>query len=267
MGQAKTPPNSFSRLAVQVADDLRMRILVGDLDDGEELPAEEELRERYPVSRPTLREAMRVLEAEGLLSVRRGALGGAVVHKPTTELVTYSLGLVLASRREQTGDLWAAVAELESACAAGCARRTDRGTTIVPTLTYLLERAEAVIHDVNELASLAAMLHNAVIDLCDNASLTITTTALKTLFTSHGSRWRPDGSPIGVIEMAGRRRVLDHHRQLLDDITAGDAEAARRTSLAMMHFLWDSGAAGPNEQVIEGETVRAQFTEGVTNRR
>ncbi|MBM7519333.1 FadR/GntR family transcriptional regulator [Nocardioides nitrophenolicus] len=267
MGEAKTRPSSFSRLAVQVADDLRMQILTGDLADGEELPAEEELRERYPVSRPTLREAMRVLEAEGLLSVRRGAHGGAVVHKPTTDLVAYSLGLVLAAQGEQTADLWSAVTELESACAAGCATRPDRETTIVPTLTYLLDRADAVIHDLTELARLAAMMHDAVIDMCGNASLSVATTALKTLYVSHGSRIRPDGSPIGVIDVASRRRLLGMHRDLVAQIKAGDAAAARSASLAMMHFLWDSGAAGPDEKVIRGSVVRTQFTEGVNRRR
>ena len=50
-------------------------------------------------SKPSLREAMRILEAEGLLRVRRGKLGGAVVRRPNAANVAYTVGLVLGSRR------------------------------------------------------------------------------------------------------------------------------------------------------------------------
>ena len=74
------PTVGFRRLAEQVADELRRRILGGELADGSVLPKEDELLLEFPVSKPSLREAMRILEAEGLLRVRRGKLGGAVVR-------------------------------------------------------------------------------------------------------------------------------------------------------------------------------------------
>ena len=74
------PDVRFRRLAEQVADELRRRILSGELADGSVLPTEDELLVEFPISKPSLREAIRILDAEGLLSVRRGKLGGSVVH-------------------------------------------------------------------------------------------------------------------------------------------------------------------------------------------
>src|SRR3546814_2566982 len=66
----------------QIADELRQLIVSGELDEGDSLGKETELIERFGVSRPSLREALRILEAEGLISVIRGVLGGVVVHRP-----------------------------------------------------------------------------------------------------------------------------------------------------------------------------------------
>ena len=62
-----------SRVADQIVDDLRKRILGGDLPNGSRLPAERELAEQYGVSGATIREAARVLSTVGLVSVRHGA--------------------------------------------------------------------------------------------------------------------------------------------------------------------------------------------------
>src|SRR3546814_16058193 len=66
----------------QIADELRQLIVSGELDEGDSLGQETELIERFGVSRPSLREALRILEDEGLISVMRGVLGGVFGHRP-----------------------------------------------------------------------------------------------------------------------------------------------------------------------------------------
>jgi DNA-binding FadR family transcriptional regulator len=61
------------RVADQIVEDLREQILSGDLPDGSRMPAERELAASYDVSGPTIREAIRVLSAMGLVSTRNGS--------------------------------------------------------------------------------------------------------------------------------------------------------------------------------------------------
>src|SRR3954452_24826625 len=79
----------------QVADELRQLIVAGELEEGEMLGSEPDLIERFGVSRPSMREALRILETEGLISVRRGVFGGVVVHRPDQRQTARTAALVL----------------------------------------------------------------------------------------------------------------------------------------------------------------------------
>src|SRR5688500_1311752 len=84
------------RVAETVAAELRRRIMRGDFPNGA-LPKQDELREQYGISHPSLREALRILETEGLVVVRRGNVGGATVQQPGEARFGYTLGLALQS--------------------------------------------------------------------------------------------------------------------------------------------------------------------------
>jgi GntR family transcriptional regulator, transcriptional repressor for pyruvate dehydrogenase complex len=74
---------------------IRGQIVRGELKEGDRLPSEIELMERFGVSRPTLREAFRILEAEDLISVKRGSRGGARVTQPSLSVAARYVGLLL----------------------------------------------------------------------------------------------------------------------------------------------------------------------------
>ena len=76
----KTKPKAESPLYLQVANALRDEIVSGDYPVGSQLPSEEELCKRFDVSRYTVREALRLLRDDGLVSSRQGA--GTVVIPP-----------------------------------------------------------------------------------------------------------------------------------------------------------------------------------------
>src|SRR5918996_2342005 len=103
--RAPTRQLSQPRVAEMVADILRARIVDGALGDGDLLPKQDDLLEEFRVSRPSIREAMRILETEGLVSVRRGNIGGAEVHAPKPSNAAYMLGLVMQSKHVRLGDL------------------------------------------------------------------------------------------------------------------------------------------------------------------
>ena len=88
-------PIRSPKTAELVAGTLRRMVVDGQLTDGDFLPNEAELMAHFGVSRPTLREAVRVLESERLVEVRRGSRTGARVRVPGPEIVARPAGLLL----------------------------------------------------------------------------------------------------------------------------------------------------------------------------
>src|SRR6202023_3913855 len=75
------------KAAELVADTLRRRIIRGEYEPGQLLPAESALMASFDVARTTVRDAVRILESEGLLGVRRGANGGGRRQVPAGAMV------------------------------------------------------------------------------------------------------------------------------------------------------------------------------------
>jgi DNA-binding FadR family transcriptional regulator len=75
---------SSNRMSEAIVDQIRGLIRSEQLRPGDRLPSERDLGERMGVSRVTIREAMRVLEASGLIEIKVGARGGAVVTTPSS---------------------------------------------------------------------------------------------------------------------------------------------------------------------------------------
>src|SRR5215213_3912271 len=108
-------PVRVPKTAELVASHLRRQIVRGELKEGDALPPESALMEHFGVSRPTLREAFRVLESEALISVRRGARGGARVHAPDGDVAARYAGLVLQFRGATLEDVYGARKAIELA--------------------------------------------------------------------------------------------------------------------------------------------------------
>ncbi|MGP4015987.1 FadR/GntR family transcriptional regulator [Saccharopolyspora sp. 5N708] len=86
---------SLSRVSQAIVEQVKVLIRQGRLTPGDRLPSERALCERFGVSRVTVREALRVLEASGLITIRVGARGGAFVTSPTSEQVGEGLADLL----------------------------------------------------------------------------------------------------------------------------------------------------------------------------
>ena len=78
-----------------LADDLRERILRGDFPVDTALPPERELVNQTRMSRATIREALRILEVQGLVRVKTGRAGGAYVSRPGQDSVADSVDLLI----------------------------------------------------------------------------------------------------------------------------------------------------------------------------
>jgi GntR family transcriptional repressor for pyruvate dehydrogenase complex len=98
------------RVADQIVDDLRAQILSGALPDGSRLPSEQELAGHYGVSGPTIREAIRVLTAMGLVSTRNGSR--TTVTARSDALLVMSIASVMQFEKMSAHEVLGVLGEL-----------------------------------------------------------------------------------------------------------------------------------------------------------
>lgn len=224
--------------AEAVADRLRERILSGEVPDGGMLPKLEQLTEEFGVSLASVREACRILETEGLLSVLRGNVGGAVVHVPTPGQAAYTLGLVLEARTVTTDDVAAAVERLEPICAELCTERTDRADTVLPALRDAQQDLASCIDrgDGRGAALAARRWHEALVANCGNETTVVLLGTLAALRTAQVQRNADSLAARGVSLSAElSRAVYAEHEHIQALIEAGDASGAAAAARAHLH--------------------------------
>ncbi len=165
----RTPPREKPQ---QIADELRHLIVSGELTEGDSLGHESDLVERFGVSRPSLREALRILEAEGLITVVRGVLGGVVVHEPDERMTARTAALVLQSRNVSLADVYDARSLLElTAVRVVASARACRGA--VSQLRQFIGEQELAIEDPEAFGQANARFHERLVELAGNQTLTV----------------------------------------------------------------------------------------------
>lgn len=101
------------KTAEVVAQTLRSQIVRGEVPEGAPLPSEAALMERFGISRPSLREAFRILESERLIEVRRGSRGGARASRPDIAVAARHLGVIMQFDQVTLNDVFVARAYFE----------------------------------------------------------------------------------------------------------------------------------------------------------
>jgi GntR family transcriptional regulator, transcriptional repressor for pyruvate dehydrogenase complex len=215
------------RIAETVAAELRQRILVGVGFD--RLPTQDQLVREFGVSYPSVREALRILETEGLVTVRRGSVGGAEVHRPDQSSGAYHLGLVLQGAGVTLGDLAEGLRQLEPLCAGEVARRADRMTAVVPALTANVEAATEAVSDGVTFTRIAREFHDLVVVFTPNDTIRHVVRSLVALWSAQEQQWAAAVTRRGEYpSVANARAAVRTHRRLVDEIAAGRAEEAER---------------------------------------
>ena len=228
------------RLAEMVAAILRDRILAGQLGDGVGLPRQEDLLAEFGVSQPSLREALRILESEGLISVRRGSRGGAVVHVPDAGHVARTAALVLGVRGVPPVDVAQALSLIEPVCAALCAGRDDRDAAVVPALQAAHAACVRAVDDDEDYPRAALAFRRALVELCGNATLALVAGSLGELWSIDAAAG-PATGPAGV--RADRGADLAAQAALVQRITDGDADGAAARASQLLGPAHRSGSA------------------------
>jgi GntR family transcriptional repressor for pyruvate dehydrogenase complex len=225
------------KMADRVAAQLRRMFIRGEIAEGDMLPPESELIEKFGVSRPTLREAFRVLESESLIEVQRGVRGGARVKRPQRETLARYAGLILEFEGTTLKDVYEARAALETPMVVQLAK--DRNPKAIAALEEILDQ-EAKLEG-GEGVDKRTDFHAAISRLSGNKTLEIVSSMLHHIIEKANRSLQPATTARG--ESAGRR-ASKTHRMLVDLIKAGEADKAAA--------LWSRHLQKAEEYVLSG---------------
>jgi DNA-binding FadR family transcriptional regulator len=236
-------PVRVPKTAELVSRRIRRAIVTGELQTGDSLPSEGQLIEDFQVSRPTIREAIRILESEGLISVSRGARGGARVAAPDSEMVARAAGIALQTRGATIQDVYEARTIIEPPAARFAAERRPKDAAKV--LRAHVDKEFEITTDSVAVTQAIADFHRLLMEECGNISIGILALALKGVFERALQTSQSMRPPVDLPErQAQLRQGLKSHRKLVDLIEAGDgdgAEAHWRLHLANAGKVWLSG--------------------------
>ena len=202
-----------------LAERLREQILSGRLREGDQLPAERELVEQTGLGRSSVREALRVLENQGLISKRPGRNGGSLIRRPDRASIESSIDLFIRGRKLRFRSLLETREAIEPASARLAAlHRTDED---LRELRDAHRQLEAVYGDVPSFLVANVRWHLAVVTATHNELLIAFMTAI-----SHAMHAGTDLQDFNSDEV--RTIVTKAHRRIIEAIADGDADAARR---------------------------------------
>ncbi|WP_293237815.1 FCD domain-containing protein [Mycolicibacterium sp.] len=224
MPAGRTPQR---RIAETVASELREGILAGRMAD--RLPTQDQLVSDFGVSYPSVREALRILETEGLVTVRRGSVGGAEVHRPDQSSGAYHLGLLLQGAQVTLGDLAEGLLLLEPMCAGEVARRSDRATAVVPALTANVEASAKAVSDGVAFTRIAREFHDLVVAFTPNDTMRYVVRSLVALWSAQEQQWAATRTKLGEYPSpTAARGAVRTHRRIVEDIAAGRVDDVQR---------------------------------------
>ena len=204
-----------------LSDVLREKILKGDLNEGVELPSERDLGEQTGVSRATVREALRILEGEGLIETRLGRNGGSSVSRPSSAPIERSVGIFIRGQRIR----FEAVLETRSAIEPASARfaaahRTDEDMEALMRCHKRLELASRN-NDIDAYIKANLDWHVQVVRASHNELLIAFISAV-----SKAVYLETDVEGFNSSEV--REAVIHAHSTIMDAIRDGDGDAAAR---------------------------------------
>ena len=214
-------PVNVPKAADVLAGVLREKILGGDLDEGTDLPNERDLCIQSGLSRASVREALRILEGEGLILTRVGRNGGSAVVRPTSAGIERSVEIFIRGQ----GIRLEAVLETRAAIEPPSARfaamhRTDADVEEI-------EKCQARLEQASEAGNVEAYIranldwHVQVVRASHNELLMAFISAV-----SQSVYLATDLDGFNSVEV--RNTVIHAHRRVMDAIKARDADAAER---------------------------------------
>jgi GntR family transcriptional repressor for pyruvate dehydrogenase complex len=209
-----TRPRAFHAIVDQVRGD----IFAQRRRPGDRLPPEQVLSEQFGVSRTGVREAVRVLELQGLVEVRHGYAGGVFVAEPSCTPLLGALEVSLRAGQVSLDELYQARMLVEPAVAC-LAMERDR-EALAARLADNVARTERALVEGAPVSALNREFHAILADHAGNRVLALMMQALQGMLESQDERY-PN-------TLAVSRCALREHQQVLGAVRAGAAGEAER---------------------------------------
>ena len=226
-------PITEPQAADVLAERVRQLVLVGELTAGDVLPSERALMADAQLGRATVREALRILEVEGLITPRLGRYGGWTVRRPDRSVITRSVDGFIRGTQIRFNDLLETREALEPPCAALAAEhRTDDDLAAIAASN---ERMRHNIRDRSEFLRENVRWHLAVVAATHNELLIAVLTPLGDAI-HHGTDIKDFNS------LAVRRAAVTAHDAVLTAIRERDADAARRRMHRHVHAFHEQAS-------------------------
>lgn len=181
-GDGRSDPSVFDpvvtgRISEEIVEQVKLAIRSGRLELGDRLPPERELTSRFGVSRVSVRDALRILEAGGLIEIRVGARGGAYVRAPDSDMVAEGIGNMLLLRSVSAQDVTDARRVLELGIVPmACERATDEDLAVLDAI--IAESREALRGGAYQM-HLSARFHLALAQAAHNPALEMLVESLR----------------------------------------------------------------------------------------
>ena len=214
-------PVNVPKAADVLAALLREKILGGTIEEGATLPNERELGVQSGLSRASVREALRILEGEGLITTRIGRNGGSAVLRPSSASIERSVGIFIRGQRIRLEAVLETRAAIEPPSARFAAlHRTEADLEKIEKAHATLERASQA-EDIPAYIRANLDWHVQVVRASHNELLIAFIAAI-----SQSVYVATDLEGFNSSEV--REAVIHAHRRVTDAIKAGDGEAAAR---------------------------------------
>jgi DNA-binding FadR family transcriptional regulator len=217
-------PVSRTRASADIVDQIERAIFDRAYSAGERLRSERELAEQFKVSRITVRDALRVLEARGLIRVKVGASGGAFVTDTNLDQVVGSISTMVKLQRMTLSELAEARTIVETAAAERAASRANPAA--IARLGEMVERSRDVVRDGLPHTEVSMDFHVGVAEASGNELLSATVRAYRDLLMQTLRDMRDPSSA---------RETQKWHEDILDAIRQHDPDATR--ALMQEHLL------------------------------
>ncbi|MEP9395447.1 GntR family transcriptional regulator [Gordonia sp. VNQ95] len=209
------------KAAELVAMELRRRIVQGDVQPGDPLPSESELMAEFGVSRPSLREAFRILESEAIITVLRGARGGARVLEPDGAVAARHTGALLQYHGTPLRDVYQARTELEVSAIGLYGKRPRKAA--LAALDEIVTEAQSA-DDEASFAGISVRFHRAVVENAGNVTLAMLADMLYRILSAHNTQFIAAHPP--GFEQQANRSAVKAYAKLVALLRAGDLVGA-----------------------------------------